>query len=112
MKTHNLTQSRARNDLINLWIHGFSSRDFKDEGGIQDMISPYSLDQFLISNTPQTQKRVKMVKKSKDSQIVVSRQFDFARKSKGGFPSRRTFEFIENFGCNRRIQRSRLRVFW
>ena len=47
------------------------------------MISPYSLDQFLISNTPQTRKRVKKVKKSKDSQIGVSRQFDFTRKSKG-----------------------------
>ena len=30
------------------------------------MISPYSLDQFLISNTPRTRKGVKKVKKSKD----------------------------------------------
>ena len=34
---------------------------------IQDVISPYSLDQFLISNAPQTQKRVKKAKKSNDS---------------------------------------------
>ena len=83
MKTRNLTQSRARNDTINGRIHDFSFRDFEDEDGIQDMISPYALDQFLISNTPRTQKRVKKVKKSKDSQIVVSTQFDFTRKSKG-----------------------------
>ena len=66
--------------------------------GIQDVISPYSLDQFLISNAPRTRKRVKKAKKSKDSQIVVSRQFDFTQKSKGEFPSRRTFGFIEELG--------------
>ena len=73
MKTRNLTQSRALNDPINRRIHGFSFRNFEDEDGIQDVISPCSLDQFLISNTHRTQKRVKKVKKSKDSQIVVSR---------------------------------------
>ena len=52
MKTHNLTQSRARNDPINRRIHGYSFRDFEDKDDIQDMISPYSLDQILISNTP------------------------------------------------------------
>ena len=76
MKTRNLTQSHARNDLINWWIHGYSFRDFEDEYGVQDVISPYSFDQIPISNTPQTWKRVKKLKKSKDSQIVVSRQFD------------------------------------
>ena len=50
--------------------------NFKDEDGIQDVISPYSLDQILISNTARMQKRVKKLKKSKDSHIVVSRQFD------------------------------------
>ena len=73
MKTRNLTQSRARNDAINGRIHGFSFRDFEDEDRIQDVISPYLFDQFLISYTPRTRKRVKKVKKSKDSQIVVSR---------------------------------------
>ena len=67
MKTCNLTQIRAQNDPINRWIHGFSFRDFEDEDDIQDVISPYSLDQFLISITPRTQKHVKKAKKSKDS---------------------------------------------
>ena len=83
MKTCNLTQIRAQNDPINRQIHDFSFRDFEDEGDIQDVISPYSLYQFLISNTPRTRKRVKKVKKSKNSQIVVTRQFDFTQKSKG-----------------------------
>ena len=59
---------------------------FEDEDGIQDVISPYSLDQFLSSNTPRTRKGVKKGKKSKDSRIVVSRQFDFTRKSNGVLP--------------------------
>ena len=98
MKTRNLTQSRARNDLINHRIHGFSFCDFEDKDGFQDVIFPCSLDQFLISNPPRTRKRVKKVKKSKDSQIVVSRQFDFTRKSKGKFSSRKTFGFIDELG--------------
>ena len=73
MKTCNLTKSRARNDPINHHIHGFSFRDFEDKDGIQDVIYPYSLDQFLNSNTPRTRKHVKKVKKSKDSKILVSR---------------------------------------
>ena len=73
MKTCTLTKSRARNDLINHWIHGFSFRDFENEDGIQDVISPYSFDQILILNTPRTRKWVKKLKKSKDSHIVVSR---------------------------------------
>ena len=71
---------------------------FEDEDGIQDVISPYYLDQFLISNTPRMRKRVKKVKKSKDSQIVVSRHFEFTLKSKGKFSMRRTFRFIEELG--------------
>ena len=76
MKTHNLTQSRVRNDPINCRIHGYLSRNFEDEDDVQDVISLYSLDQILISNTPRTWKRVKKLKNSKDSQMVVSRQFD------------------------------------
>ena len=56
MKTGNLTQNRARNDPINRQMHGYSLCNFEDEDGIQDVISPYSLDQFLISNTPRMQK--------------------------------------------------------
>ena len=84
-------------------MHGYSFRDFEDEDGIQDVISPYSLDQFLISNTPLMRKRVKKAKKLKDSQIVVSRQFDFTKKSKGNSSLRRTFGFIEEKRRNRRI---------
>ena len=80
--------------------------------GIQDVISPYSLDQFLISYTPRTRKRVKKLKKSKDSWIVVSRQFDFTWKSKGKFPSRRTFRFIEELGVIVGSNGSRSRVDW
>ena len=76
MKTRNLTQSHARNDPINRWIYDYSFRDFEDEDDVQDVISPNSLNQILISYTPQTRKQVKKFKKSKDSQILVSRQFD------------------------------------
>ena len=76
MKTRNLTQSRDQNDPINRQIHGYSFRDFEDEDGVEDVISPYSLDQFSISNTPRTWKRVKNTKISNDARIVVSRQFD------------------------------------
>ena len=31
MKTYNLTQSRAQNDLINCQLQGFSFRDFENE---------------------------------------------------------------------------------
>ena len=90
MKTSNITQSSPRNDPINRRMHGYSFRDFGDEDGVQDVISPCHLDQFSISSTPSTRKRVKKGKKSIDSRIVVSRQFDFTLKSKGKFRSRRT----------------------
>ena len=69
MKTHNLTQSHTQNDTINHRIHGFSFRDFENKDGIQDVISPNSLDQILISCTPQKGKWVKKLKESKDSQM-------------------------------------------
>ena len=62
------------------------------------MISPYSLNQFLISSTPSTRKRVKKAKKSKESRIVVSRQFDFTRKSKDNISVAKNIEFIEELG--------------
>ena len=67
MKTHNLTHSSPRNDPINRQMHGYSFRDFEDEDGVQDVISPSSLDQFLISNAPRMQKRVKKAKESNDA---------------------------------------------
>ena len=72
-------------------MHGFSFRIFEDEDGVQDVISPRSLDQFLISNAPWTQKCIKKKFKSMDAWIVVSRQFDFTHNSKG------TFLFEEQF---------------
>ena len=85
MKTCNLTQSSPRNNPINCRMHGYSFRDFEDEDGIQVVISLYHLDQFLISNTPRTRKRVKKGKKLIDSWIVVSKQFALSQKSKGVF---------------------------
>ena len=76
MKTRNLTQSSLRNDPINRRIHDYSFHDFEDEDGIQDVISPYPLDQFSISNTPRMWKHVKKGKKFIDALIVVSKQFD------------------------------------
>ena len=67
MKTCNLTQSCAQNDPINRWIHGFSFHNFEDKDGVEDLISPYPLDQFSISNAPQTRKCVKKRKKSSDA---------------------------------------------
>ena len=103
MKTRNQTQSSPRNDPINHRIHGFSFCDFEDEDGVQDMISPYPLDQFSISNTPQTQKRVKKGKKSIDSQIVVFRYFDFTQKSKGEFRFTKNTLIYRKIGCNSHI---------
>ena len=102
MKTRNLTQSSPQNDPINRRMHGFSFRDFKDEDGVQDMISPYPLDQFLISSTPRTQKRVEKGKKSIDSRILVSRQFDFTQKSKGKFCFTKNTQIYRRIGRNRR----------
>ena len=73
MKTRNLTQISPLNDPINRRMHGYSFRDFEDKDDVQDVISPCPLDQFFISNTLRTRKRVKKGKESIDSWIVVSR---------------------------------------
>ena len=67
MKTRNLTQSSLKNDPINRRMLGYSFRDFEDEDGVQDVISPSSLNQFLISNAPRTWKCVKKRNKSTDA---------------------------------------------
>ena len=51
MKTRNLTQSSLRNDLINRRMHGFSFWVFENEIEVQDVISPLSFDQSLISSS-------------------------------------------------------------
>ena len=70
---------------------------------IQDVISPYSLNQFLISNAPRTRKRVKNANKSNDSRIMVSRHFDFTQKSKGEFPFAKNSSIYKRIGRNCRI---------
>ena len=59
MKTRNLTQSSLQNDPINRRMHGFSFRIFEDEVEVQDVISPRSLDQILISNAPWKRKCIR-----------------------------------------------------
>ena len=59
MKTRNLTQSSLRNDPINRRMHSFSFQVFEDEFEVQDVISPLSLDQNLISSIPWMQKCIK-----------------------------------------------------
>ena len=64
-------------EMIQL-IFGFKAFHFaisKMKFGIQDVISYDSFDQFLIS-TPWTRKWAEKMQNSKDSQIVVSRQFN------------------------------------
>ena len=45
--------------------------------GSQELISPYSLNEISLSNTPWMQKLIKKRREVKDSRIVVSRQFDY-----------------------------------
>ena len=98
MKTRNLTQSTPWNDPINYRMHGYSFHDLEDEDGVQDVISPHSFYQFWISNAPQMRKCVKKRNKLMDAWIVVFKQFDFTRKSKCSFRSRRTILFKEESG--------------
>ena len=98
MKTRNLTQSSLWNDPINRRMHGFSFRVFEDKIEVQDVISPWSLDEILISSTPWTQKWVKNAKKSNDTLIVVSRQFDYLKNSRGVFSVEEQFNLKGNWG--------------
>ena len=59
MKTRNLTQISLRNDPINRRMHGFSFQVFEDEIKVQDVISPSSLDQTLISSSLWMRKCIK-----------------------------------------------------
>ena len=90
MKKSNLTQSSLQNDPINRQMHGFSFRIFEDKVEVQDVISPRSLDQILISSTPWTHKRVKNAMKSIGTRIVVSKQFNYLENSRASFSVRRT----------------------
>ena len=98
MKTRNLTQSILRNDPINLWMHGFSFRIFEDEIEVQDVISPLSLDQILISSIPWTHKRVKNMKKSNWHLNWYLDSSNFSKFQGRSFPSRRTSYLKEKLG--------------
>ena len=82
-------------------MHGFSFRIFEDKIEVQDVISPRSLDQILISSIPWMRKRVKNAKKSNDTQIVVSRQFDFLENLRGSLLFAKNIVFIEQKRHNR-----------
>ena len=71
MKTRNLTQSSLRNDPINRRMHGFSFRIFEDEIEVQDVISPKSLDQTLISSIPWMRKYIKNIRNQMALEIGV-----------------------------------------
>ena len=71
MKTRNLTQISLRNDPINCQMHGFSFRIFEDKIEVQDVISPKSLDQTLISSILWMRKCIKNTKKSIGTWIDV-----------------------------------------
>ena len=71
MKTCNLTQSSLRDDPINRQMHDFSFRVFDDEIEVQDVISPFSLDQNLISSTPWMRKCIKNTRNQMALEIGV-----------------------------------------
>ena len=98
MKTRNLTQSNLRNDPINRRMHGFSFHVFEDEIEVQDVISPRSLDQILISNIPWTQKRVKNINKSNGTRIVCLDSSNFSKIQRRSFHSRRTVYLNRKLG--------------
>ena len=90
MKTCNLTQSSLRNDPINHRMHGFSFRVFKDEIEVQDVISPLSFDQTLISSSPWMWKRVKNTRNQTAHESGVWTVRIFLKIHGRLFPSRRT----------------------
>ena len=79
-------------------MHGFSFRVFEDKIEVQDVISPRSLDQISISSTPWTRKRVKNARKSNDTRIVVSRQFNYIENSRAVFYVEEQFNLKGNLG--------------
>ena len=76
MKARNITQSRLEMIQLIAGFMAFHSTISKTKICVRDVISLDSFDQILISCTLRTQKWVRKLKKSKDSQIVLSRQFD------------------------------------
>ena len=71
MKTRNRTQISRRNDPINRRMHGFSFRIFEDKIEVQDVISPSSLDQTLITRIPWMQKYIKNTRNQLAHEMAV-----------------------------------------
>ena len=71
MKTCNLTLSSLQNDPMNRWMHGFLFRVFEDEFEVQDVISPLSFDQTLISCSPWMQKCIKNIRNQMAHELSV-----------------------------------------
>ena len=92
---------KTRNDPINHRMHGFSFHIFKDKIEVQDVISPQSLDQILISSTPWTQKRVKNARKLIGARIVVSKQLDYLKTSRALFSVEEQVNLKVIFGRDR-----------
>ena len=97
MKTRNLTQSTLRNDPINRRMHGFSFRIFKDEIEVQDVISPLSFDQIMISSILWMRKCIKNTRNQ------------MAHESGVG-----TFEFLENSRASSSVAKNTYlkKIFW
>ena len=94
MKTDNLTQISLRNDPIHRPMHGFSFRVFEDEIEVQDLISPLSLDQNLISSIPWMQKCIKNTRNQLAHEMGVS-TVRISRNFKGPFFRREELVFKE-----------------
>ena len=94
MKTRNLTQSSLRNDPINRRIHGFLFRVFEDEIEVQDVISPLSFDQTLISSIPWLRKCIKNTRNQMAHELG-GWTVQISRKFKGCSSIAKNIDFIE-----------------
>ena len=90
MKTHNLTQIRAQNDLINCRIHVFSFRDFENKNFLRYDFFWFlrSIFDFLHSSDSEMSQEALEIKRFSDCGVYAVR---FAQKSKNTLTSRRTF---------------------
>ena len=73
MKTRFLTQDSARIDKISRQNKAILFLNSKTIVGIQESISPYSLNKISLSNTPWMRKLIYKRLEARDSRIVVSR---------------------------------------
>ena len=90
LKPNKREREREEVGFNNHQMHGFSFRVFEDEIEVQDVISPLSLDQILISSIPWTRKRVKNMKKSNWHLNWCLDNSNFSKVQGRVLPSRRT----------------------